>query len=199
MTVTAERPTTRAMKPAPRHSYQNQLTLAAVPTAVVCARLLVRYQLQEWRISQQLVSTAERIAEILVTQAVATTGITELHPTFSKAYDHLTLLVIRLRLLAQSIVIEVWDSSPEPPTPFPSMAGVRSNYYPRRTGGKVVWCELDISRQSLLDDTIELPPPLPRRKPNIGPPHPIERMNDPAILRQVLEGLQALDDQGQEG
>ena len=65
------------------------------------------------------------------------------------------------------------------------------SYHFPRIGGKVVWCELD-SAAPATNDTVKLPPVLPRRQRSNAPVQPTEVMNDPELLRRVLDGLRAL-------
>lgn len=204
MTIAPERPRERVMNTTPRPKFEDELKLAALPTAVSCAQMLVRSDLQRWGIASGHIETAARLASGLVTNAVETTGITGPHPRYGPEYK-LKLVVIRLRLFAQSLVIEVWDSSDEAPgLEPPSLDAERGsglfvvqslsrqwNYYFPKNGGKVIWCELDISRP-LHDDTVKLPPVLPKRQRTTGPTQPTEVMNDPELLRRVLDGLRAL-------
>jgi hypothetical protein len=178
------------MSETPRPIRAERLTLAALPTAISCAELFVSYELQRWNLPPEHIERAVSLAVELVSNAVETTGITEWHPLYSEVYDSLKLLRVRLLLFARSLVIEVWDSSPQPP--IPPDANVRWNYYVPPAGGKVVWVELPFAAQRAVHDTAELPPVLPKRRPSTRPPRPIAVMDDPNILRQVLEGLQAL-------
>jgi hypothetical protein len=157
--------------------------------------MLARYDLQSCGVVPGHIETAVRVVDELVTVAVNTTGITEPNPRYSERYANLKLVGIRLRVFARSVVIEVWDSSELPPVLDASgVVGSLSrqwNYYLPRSGGKVVWCELDISAPPS-DDTVRMSSMLPHRKRKNGPAHPTEVMNDPAMLRRVLDGLRAL-------
>nr|WP_272919797.1 ATP-binding protein [Streptomyces sp. SID5468] len=172
------------------------LDLAAVPTAVSCARMFIRHTLTCWKLSR-LTETAELIASELVTNAVKATGITTPQPSWGEL-EGLQLLRVRIHASKDSIVIQVWDADGEPldlPTAgadeepesgrglfiVKSVARQVGRFYPR-SGGKVVWAELT------LEPTV---PPLPRRaakKPaSIYLPKP-----DPDLLRAVLTGLRSL-------
>lgn len=190
MTIAPERPTRLVMSDTPRPIRAERITLAALPTAISCAELFVSYELQRWKLQPERIEHAASLAIELVTNAVKTTGVTEPHPLYSEVYDSLKLLGVRLLLFSRSVVIEVWDSSSEPP--IPPRAQVRWNCYVPPAGGKVVWVELPLTAPRALDDTAKLPPVLPKRQPSTKPVRPIEVMNDPNILRKVLEGLQAL-------
>jgi len=211
MTIAPERPIERAMSNSPRPKFQDELRLAALLTAVSCSRLFVRYDLQSWGVAHEPIEMAELLVSELVAHAVKMTGIIEPQPRYSEAYDRLKLIGIRLRLFARSIVIEVWDSSTEPPILKQSSLDAESgcglflvqsrsrawNYYLPKSGGKVVWCELNIS-DPRLDDTTKLPPALPRRRRQATEVRPTKVMDDPDILRRVLDGLRTLGEDEQE-
>jgi len=107
----------------------------------------------------------------------------------------------------RSVVLEVWDADFNPPVVqdqtldaeggrglfLMATMSRRWNYYHPKSGGKVVWCEIDLPPWPTESVTTELPRVLPRRKRSTGPHHPAEVMRDPEVLRRVLEGLHALD------
>jgi anti-sigma regulatory factor (Ser/Thr protein kinase) len=156
MALAIERPTRLVMNNVPRPHLQDQLTLAALLTAVGCARLLVRYDMMAWGIAREYGETAELLVSELVTNAIKATGSIEPHPIYSDVYGKLELIVVRLRLIEGKLVIEVWDSSPELPTPqtqsFDAESGrglflvqslsSRWGYFAAQPRGKVVWCEV---------------------------------------------------------
>lgn len=158
MTLAPERPTRLVMNYVPRPRYEDHLTLAALLTAVGCARLLVRYDLAVWGIAREHGDTAELLVSELAANAVKATGIDNPDPAYSDMYDGIKLIGVRLRLIERSLLIEVWDSSTEPPElktqDFDAESGrgllivqslsSRWGYYHMPQGGKVVWCELDV-------------------------------------------------------
>ena len=89
------------------------LTLAALPTAVGCSRMLVRYSLKQWVLGS-LVDEAELVISELVTNAVKTTGVMESEPRWSELLD-LALIKVRLMATKTGLFIEVWDRDPTPP------------------------------------------------------------------------------------
>lgn len=168
-------------------STEGQL-LAALPSAVGCARRFVRFTLERWRLFD-LIDTADGAAAELVGDAVSATGIVIEHPSYLDLYaKQLNLLDLRLHLTDAHVVIQVWDVDPTPPwpqDPAPGQARSRKFYLPPH-GGKVVWVAL------------EIPPALPRRAgyPRPVPPapaRPVEAMTDPALLERVRDGLHRLD------
>lgn len=158
MTLAPERPTRLVMNYVPRPHYEDQLTLAALLTAVGCARLLVRYDLTVWGIAREHADTVELLVSELAANAVKATGISNPDSAYGDVHDHIKLIGVRLRLIGRSLVIEVWDSSPEPPVlktqDFDAESGrgllivqslsSRWGYYHSPQGGKVVWCELTV-------------------------------------------------------
>ncbi len=105
------------------------------------------------------------------------------------------------------MVIEVRDGSDKPPVlqeqcldseEGRGLAVVTSmssqwSYFPLRSGGKVVWCELHMARPAGADDLAVIQAPLPKRSRSSRKPFATVVMNDPELLRRVRDGLIALD------
>jgi anti-sigma regulatory factor (Ser/Thr protein kinase) len=164
----------------------DHITFAALLTAVGCARLFVKYTLQNWRIERQEIETMELLVSELTTNAVKSTGVIEPNPAYG-SLEHLALVHVRLLLLERSTVLEVWDNNPNPPIMQQTLDAEDGrglfldesmsrhwNYYHPKAGGKVVWCEIDLPQWPIEDATTELPRILPRRKRRPGPTKPIE-------------------------
>jgi hypothetical protein len=142
------------MSECPPPRCQDQLTLAALLTAVRCGRLFVRYELRAWGIPREDIETTEQLVAELAMSAVRTTGIISPKPTYSEVTSGLKPLVIRLLLFDESVVIQVWDTSLELPTPgvqgadvnggssVPETVGARWLYFYPDCGGRVVSCEV---------------------------------------------------------
>lgn len=184
-------------------SLSSSLDLAALPTAVPCARLHAKQLAWEWGLTS-LTETIELLVSELATNAVQATAGND-----SQA-------AIRLRLLSDGarIRIEVWDPNPGLPAPIDSSAdGVpdleaeggrglylvtvlsdRWNWVPR-PGGKVVWCELDPPQPEASPETDApaVQSPLPRRTPGPVQLRPAAVMDDPDILHRLRDGLLNLD------
>jgi hypothetical protein len=121
--------------------------------------LFVRHVFARWHIDEELTETAALLASELVTNAVQATGIVEPHPAYGVVYAGGKLIEIRLLEFEQSVVIEVWDTSLEPPQlehPDPdteygrglqlvNALSTRWGYYYTHTGGKAVWCVLSLA------------------------------------------------------
>lgn len=202
-------PTMTPPQPPPSLSMEDQL-LAALPSAVDCARRFVRYTLEQWRL-HNLIDTAEIVVAELIGDAVAATGIVIEHPSYLDLYDkQLTLVDLRLQRLGTRVLIEVWDTDPTPPwprEPAPGRAEASSpraaarvqsrTYYLPPPRGKVVRVELEIPPDGSLEDTQELALPRragrPHRQMFPAPARPVEIMTNPVLLQRVLDGLRQLD------
>jgi anti-sigma regulatory factor (Ser/Thr protein kinase) len=133
------------------------LTLAAVATAVPCARLFTTHCLRRLGIRGDLADTAEIVVSELVTNAVKATGTTRHLSALAVLTTRLSLISVSLRLTSTSLFIEVWDRDHRPPRlgqPAADQEGGRGlllvaglskqwGYCPTDQGGQVVWCELD--------------------------------------------------------
>jgi anti-sigma regulatory factor (Ser/Thr protein kinase) len=183
----------------------SSLELAALPTAVPCARLHAKHLAWEWGLSS-ITEAIELLVSELTTNAVQAMDGQDDQPT------------IRLRLLSDNarVRIEVWDSDSRPPAPKdPAADGIpdleaeggrglflvaalseRWDWIPRQEpAGKAVWCELNIARPESADeiDGSAAHPHLPRRIPGTVQIRPATVMNDPDILRRLRDGLRNLD------
>lgn len=181
----------------------SSLELAALPTAVPCARLHARHLAWEWGLSG-ITDTIELLVSELTTNAVQAMAGQDDQPT------------IRLRLLSDNarVRIEVWDGDPQPPAPKDPAAdgipgleaeGGRGLFLvtalstcwawmrTREPTGKVVWCDIARPEAAPEMDGSNTQPHLPRRIPGgMQIRHPAV-MNDPDILRRLRDGLRSLD------
>ena len=120
-----------------------EISLAAVPTAVTCSRLFMTKTLIEWHL-EHITNTVELIMSELVTNAVNTTGITAPNPKWTRIAD-VIMIHLRLQLLHDNnIAIEVKDNSTNPPIFGPATKKENHGYTFPPDGGKVVWCTLPI-------------------------------------------------------
>ncbi len=175
----------------------NSLTLAAVPSAVSCARLFVGNVLRQWGFAH-LVDTAELLTSELVTNSVKTTGITDPSPR-SALLGEVHLIQVQLVLAADDLVIGVWDRDRRPPVlrePDLDAEGGRGMFLiesmSRRwgcdhptTGGKVVWFELGTAVRTTASG-------LPIRTPNRVPAGRVEIADELVLLQRVVERLRRL-------
>lgn len=182
----------------------SSLELAALPTAVPCARLHAKHLAWEWGLSG-LTDTIELLVSELTTNSVQAMAGQDDQPA------------VRLRLLSDNtrVRIEVGDADPRPPAPKdPAADGMpdlkaeggrglflvaalsaRWSWFPtQEPPGKVTWCELDLVQLESppgIDGTATQPS-LPRRVPGTVQVRPAAAMNDPDILRRLRDGLRNL-------
>jgi anti-sigma regulatory factor (Ser/Thr protein kinase) len=149
-----------------------ELTLASLPDAPSCGRLLVQRYLSAWGIAH-MIDEAQLVMSELLTNAV-------------KANAEFTTIHIRLVILGgTSLLIEVRDCNPEPPV-LKDASGdneggrglmivdalcERWGYYHPTHGSKSVWAELLI--------------PLPTREPGHLDMPPAAAMDDHRVLHRV--------------
>lgn len=150
-TATATWPATAGYEAVPA------LTLAAVASAVPCARLFTTHCLRRLGVHGDLLDTAEIVASELVTNAVKATGTTRRLSALAVLNTRLSLISVGFRVTSTSLFIEVWDRDRHPPVPGQPGADQESGrglllvaelskrwgYCLADQGGKVVWCELD--------------------------------------------------------
>lgn len=204
-----ERPPTMTPPPGPGQQPEDDQLLAALPSAVTCARRFVRYTLETWQV-RGLIEEAEDVVADLVWDVVAATGIVIEHPSYLDLYgQELSLVDVRLALIGSRVRIDVWDADPTPPWPRepttdlagadPSGAVAKgqswSCYFPP-TGGKVVRVELEIPPAGSMEDIQVLALPRRegiRRRMELPPPvRPINVVTDPILLQRLLTGLRQL-------
>lgn len=175
--------------------------LAALPSAVGCARRFIRFTLERWRLFG-LIDSAETVVAELVTDAVAATGIDVEHPGYLDLYEkQLNLVDLRVHLTDTHVVVLVWDIDTKPPRPrepAPERPRTRNFYLPPH-GGKVVWIALEIPVAPLHGEPRRTALPrragYPRRPIPPTPIHPVKAMTDPVLLERVRDGLNRLDTQ----
>lgn len=161
---------------APNSTSADTIRLAAVPTAVPCARAFVQRFARRCNLSA-VRENAELVCSELVTNAVVATGVREPKPTYAMLAN-VAVLVLRLSVVGSCLRIEVWDRSPELPERrehdeedehgrglfLVDALTVRNGVTPTRDGtGKVVWAELPLDGSSAADQETEAFPPLPKR------------------------------------
>jgi anti-sigma regulatory factor (Ser/Thr protein kinase) len=179
-----------------RPQLTSDLTLAAVPTAVCCARLFARQLLSQWGLNR-MIENAELVLSELTTNAVNATGTTNPRPYWSDLHD-LALITIRLVVTQDSLIVEVWDRHPSPPVPkhhgradeggrgllIVDALCRRWNFFFPASGGKAVWGELVIPPHDLI------PSGLPKRQqPRLTSAYQADDTPSYETLARVLEGL----------
>jgi hypothetical protein len=175
----------------------SQLSLAAVPTAVGCARLFVRTVLEQWRLAR-LVDTAELLASELVTHSVTAAGGAN-PPASGGLLADVSLIQVKLTQVADDLVVSVWDRDmrpPEVPEADPGAPGGRGMQLVQRmskrwgyqfleTGGRIIWCVVGaMTHATSCGLPIRMPPVLPAPRTEIE--------DDPVLLRRVIEQLRRI-------
>ncbi|MET9923934.1 MULTISPECIES: ATP-binding protein [unclassified Streptomyces] len=173
--------------------FVDQLSLVAAQSAASASRHFLRLALSKWQ-AALIEDDVLLVASELVTNAITVTGVLPKPPAWDEL-ERIGLVHVRLVGLPDSVVVEVWDVSDEPPRlqrvgddseggrglVLVQELATRWGSY-RTTGGKAVWAQLAAR------------PPLPQR-PQSGerqgshpdtPPGP-----DAALLRRVRAGLDA--------
>jgi len=120
----------------------DEIKLAAIRSALSCARMFVLSTLSRWR-ALSVLGDAVTVTEELVTRAVKATGVMGECLRWSEL-AHVNLIRVRLLGFDSSVVVEVWDCDPDTPTQ-PDTAGSRRKCGSYLTGGgKVAWVELSL-------------------------------------------------------
>jgi hypothetical protein len=161
----------------------DDLKLVALPSAVNCADLFVRFTLVEWRV-ESMVPDVRRTTEALIKAVVGDN-------TNKKATP--TMLLFRLRLSGNCLAIEIEDDRQTPTLVVPrSIAGPNSGTTMLSTGKQLIWAEVPLPKG--MDATVV---PLPRRGTTRAaaaaapPPAEIAGADDlsPDVMERILEGL----------
>ena len=105
----------------------------------------------------------EAVALQLVANAVAATGTMDEHLDLQHV-DYLSTIVVGLRQTENAVVVEVWDSSSEPPT-APAPVGHQSGYF-MFGGGKVVWTAVAYPLLRRKTAPFTYPPPVEFSEPS---------------------------------
>ena len=187
------------------------LRLAAVLTAVRCAREFTEQTLRLWSVAD-LVDDACLIVSELVTNAVKSTGSTQVEPDFETLAK---VPIVGLQLTAANgvLLVEVWDTSTASPELqqqhedalsgrgllIVAMLATQWAYYLPEYGGKVVWAELALDEEALqrqadaaVSEAASLPKRVPRPPSGTGVYVHTEALADVAMLERVLWGLQGM-------
>lgn len=165
----------------PNTAQVDDLRLIALPSAVNCTDMFVRFSLSEWSLPS-MTDTATQLASQLVTAAVDSADAQS--PGF---------ITIRLRLSGESLLIEVEDEqASEPPAMSPTLANGRCGARPRPDGGSVAWCELELPT-GLSADSVPLPRRSPKRTENSETPAEETAEIDPEVIQRLLTGLSKFD------
>jgi anti-sigma regulatory factor (Ser/Thr protein kinase) len=136
--------------------------LPALASTIGGSRLFVRQVCASWQVDQERIDDAVLLASELVSNAIAAHEVIEPRPAHGSLDPNVNLVRMRLLDLGNSMVIEVWDTSPQPPKLIkPSLDAVhgrglqlvdalsiRWGHY-ACIGAKVVWCQLTLNADVL--------------------------------------------------
>ncbi|WP_063748335.1 ATP-binding protein [Frankia sp. EAN1pec] len=167
-------------------------TLAAVPAA----RAATTRALRQWHLPAVDLDAAELVVAELMANA-------------AKASPDGETIALRVAVLSEGLLVEVWDSADALPilrAPAADGEGGRGlvlvdalssrwSWYRPRSGGKVVWAVLPAEVQPPVQpsaDTVRLERRSARPVPE--PVRPVVLQDDPTLLRRVADRLRALDD-----
>lgn len=182
----------------PESETQHELTLAAVPSAVGCARMLVHHTFLDANIDDEIVARLEHVTAELVNHAVKTIGVSDALPLYHQAFDHLALIVVRLRLTTRHALVEVWDRCNETPLPQLSQSHAIAmaddwGYMQTSPNTRVVWCVVATLSPMERETGADL---LPKRVPRPRSPHAQRRSDNiqyaPEVHQLVLNDLHQL-------
>ena len=161
----------------------DDLRLVALPSALNCAELFVRFTLTEWHVPQIIDDVRETTKRMV--QAIIATVDEDADPT---------MITVRLRLRGSTMVIEVQDDRPTPRLVVPrSLSSRPSGVETLPRGKQLIWCEVPLP--SGMDATVV---PLPRRGTTRAAP-PRSREIDEAVdlnndvMQRILDGLRRDD------
>lgn len=161
----------------------DDLKLVALPSAINCADLFVRFTLAEWRVDT-MIPDVRRATEALITAVVNKTPDKKATPT---------MLLFRLRLSGNTLAIEIEDDRQTPTLKLPrSLSGPNSGVTMLSTGKQLIWTEVPLPKG--MDATVV---PLPRRGTTRAaaaaapPPAELPAADDlsPDVMERILEGL----------
>lgn len=132
----------------------NCMLLAAMPSAVGRARAYTRWVLDTWQLSE-MADTAELLVSELLTNAVRATGMVDEAADERLLAGKVNPVYLSLSVLAETLLIEVWDVSSTPPLRRVAADTDESGRglllvqtlakewgcEVLETGGKIVWCK----------------------------------------------------------
>lgn len=157
----------------------DDLRLVALPSAVNCAELFVRFTLTEWRVLSMLDDATDTVTRL--TRAVIA-GVDKTAP--------LTMITIRLRLSGGFLNVEIVDDRPYPTLRVPEeLTGKGSGATTLDDGRQLMWRELPLPTG--MDARVV---PLPRRgttKTTTVQPAKDDPDADlgPDVMERILDGL----------
>lgn len=190
-------------------SQVDDLRLVALPSAINCAEIFVRFTLAEWRLND-LLADAKETVDLLVRTAIGPIDERIDEQAVRRRVSNGWLpgmLTIRLRLRGGCLVVELEDDRSVPSLTVPrELSALRGGVEHLRRGGQLIWCELplptgmDASAVPLprRDVTRQAParPPMPAFGSGVaaGPltVNPVDALDedvDPEVMQRILSAL----------
>ncbi|MEU6133001.1 ATP-binding protein [Saccharopolyspora sp. NPDC047091] len=155
----------------------DDLRLIALPTAMNCTDIFVRFTLSEWSL-RPLADEAAQTTLSMVDAAVQASD--PKSPGF---------LTIRLRLRGDCLVIEVEDETRgHAPATLQALEGKRTGVEPLRGVGNRRWCELGLP-PGMSASAVPLPRREKRRSPAAEALGDEPEELDPQVMQRLLSGL----------
>jgi hypothetical protein len=167
----------------PETTQVDDIRLVALPTAINCAELFVRFALTEWSL-RALLDEATDVARELTAAAV-------------EAADQKVpfLITVRARVHSDRLVVEVESGPTRPPTALDGPNGWRAGVVALRGQAQLAWCELPLPTGM---DASSVPLPRRHHRRAAGAPAPVEEPLtdlrhtsdvDEDVMRRILFGL----------
>jgi hypothetical protein len=164
----------------PETTQVDDIRLVALPTAINCAELFVRFALTEWSL-RSMIDEATDVVRELTGAAVEVAD--QRRPA---------LITVRARLQSDRLVVEVESSRPtRQPTALNGPNGWRAGIVQLRGTHQLAWCEMPLPTGMSASSV-----PLPRRhhrKPPEGGGPPVDLSGqsdvDEDVMRRILFGL----------
>lgn len=152
----------------PQTTQVDDLRLVALPTAVNCADMFVRFALREWSLRQMQDETSHVACELVH-------SVVERSDPKSPGF-----ITLRLRLHGDCLVVEVEDTAVKPPVMPDTLSGRKGGAVAMPKGGNLIWCEVALPT-GMNAEAVPLPR-RERRKPpaSSGPtePEPLAEVDD---------------------
>lgn len=169
----------------PETTQVDDIKLVALPTAVNCAEMFIRFALSEWSLKVMLDEASDVVREL-------TAAAVEVSDQRAPG-----LLTIRARVHGDRLVVEV--ESPlqtRPPTNLNGPNGWRAGVVALRRG-QLAWCELPLPG-GMDASAVPLPRRHHRRGPVQPPEEPLQDLRhtsdvDEDVMRRILFGLNRND------
>ncbi|AHH96259.1 hypothetical protein GCM10010174_77390 [Kutzneria viridogrisea] len=155
----------------------DDLQLIALPTAVSCTEMFVRFALSEWNLRAMLEPAVyvgrELVGSMVATAALHTPG----------------LITVRLRLRGDSLVVEVEDMLVAfPPTVPVTLSGYHAGVVSLAGRGNLLWCELALPT-GLDAASVRLPRREQRRSPAAEQLGEERSEVDPQVIQRIFTAL----------